>query len=239
MSFGYSTSRCMSNLVGRGDRLLVPVYLTWERVSVKFTLRPFGRMDNMTAEQIKKVSLKHFAKNGYEGASLAHIAEDVGIKKQSIYTHFKGKDELFIQLCRDASENEIRSVINFIESNQTRPIKDFLYDFLLRSIDRYGKNVSNKFWTRTSFFPPNHLNESVMNMVNQYLDKLEELFIHILKKAVAEGTISSIIGEKRATAAFLGMLDGILVEMVYGGPERLTKRLDASWYVFWHGLSKE
>ena len=193
----------------------------------------------MTAVQIKEVSLKHFAKNGYEGASLAHIAEDVGIKKQSIYTHFKGKDELFIQLCRDASEYEIRSVINFIESNQTRPIKDFLYDFLVRSIDRYGKDVSNKFWTRTSFFPPNHLDEPVMTMVNQYLDRLEELFLPIIKKAVAEGTISSIIGEKRATAAFLGIFDGILVEMVYGGSERLTKRLDASWFVFWQGLSKE
>lgn len=78
-----------------------------------------------------------------------------------------------------------------------------------------------------------------MNMVNQYLDKLEGLFIPIIKKAMAEGLISSVIGEKRATAAFLGMLDGIMVEMVYGGPKRLTKRLDASWYVFWHGLSKE
>jgi AcrR family transcriptional regulator len=213
--------------------------LTWERVSVRFTLRPFGRVSDVTAEQIKEVSLKHFAKNGYEGASLAHIAENVGIKKQSIYTHFKGKDELFLHLCRDACENEIKSVIHFIESNQTRPIKDFLYDFLLRNIDRYGENVSYKFWTRTSFFPPNHLHDSVMNMVNHYLDQLEELFIPIIKKAVAEGTISSMIGEERATAAFLGLLDAILVEMVYGGPERLTKRLDASWYVFWHGLSKE
>jgi AcrR family transcriptional regulator len=193
----------------------------------------------MTAELIKEVSLKHFAKNGYEGASLAHIAEDVGIKKQSIYTHFKGKDELFIQLCRDASDNEIKSVIDFIESNESLPFKDFLYHFLLRSIDRYEKNVSNKFWTRTSFFPPIHLHESVMEMVNQYLDQLEELLIPIFNKAMSEGTISSIIGEKQATGAFLCMLDGILVEMVYGGAQRLAKRLDASWNVFWHGLSKE
>jgi AcrR family transcriptional regulator len=193
----------------------------------------------MTSEQIKKVSLKHFAKNGYEGASLAHIAEDVGIKKQSIYTHFKGKDELFLQLCRDASENEIRFVINFIEINQTQPIKDFLFDFLLQSIDRYEKKDSNKFWIRTAFFPPSHLNEMVMKVVYEYLDKLEELLIPIIKKAMEEGEISSIIGEKRATAAFLGIFDGIVVEMLYGGPERLKKRLDASWCVYWLGLSKE
>ncbi|MBT2729519.1 TetR/AcrR family transcriptional regulator [Bacillus sp. ISL-75] len=193
----------------------------------------------MTSDQIKEVSLKHFAKNGYEGASLAHIAEDVGIKKQSIYTHFKGKDELFLQLCRDASENEIRFVINFIEINKTRPIKEFLYDFLLQSIDRYGKNDSSKFWIRTAFFPPNHLKEMVMKNAYEYLDKLEELLIPIIKKAIAEGEISSIIDEKRATAAYLGILDAIFVEMLYGGPERLLKRFEASWYVYWHGLSKE
>lgn len=193
----------------------------------------------MTSDQIKEISLKHFAKNGYEGASMAHIAEDVGIKKQSIYTHFKGKDELFIQLCKDASEDEIRFVINFIEINKTRPLKEFLYDFLLQSIDRYEKKDSNKFWIRTAFFPPIHLNEMVMKLVYEYLDKLEELLIPIIKKAIADGEISSTISEKLATAAFLGILDGILVEMLYGGPERLMKRLDASWLVYWIGLSKD
>ena len=193
----------------------------------------------MTSDQIKEVSIKHFAKNGYEGASLAQIAEDVGIKKQSIYTHFKGKDQLFLQLCRDTSENELRFVSKFIEINKTRPIKEFLYDFLLQSIERYEKNDSSKFWIRTAFFPPNHLNEMVMKNVYEYLDKVEELLIPIIKKAMSSGEISSIIDEKRATAAYLGILDAIFVEMLYGGPERLMKRLEASWYVYWHGLSKE
>jgi AcrR family transcriptional regulator len=192
----------------------------------------------MTSKQIKEASLKHFAKDGYEGASLAHIAEDVGIKKQSIYTHFKGKDELFLQLCSDASEDEIRFVVNFIETNKTRPIKEFLYDFLLQSLDRYEKNDSNKFWIRTAFFPPSHLNEMVMKVVYEYLDKLEELLLPIIEKAMGVGEINSIIGGKQATAAFLGIYDGIVVEMLYGGPERLKKRLDASWDVYWRGLSK-
>ncbi|WP_077212622.1 TetR/AcrR family transcriptional regulator [Bacillus dakarensis] len=193
----------------------------------------------MTSEQIMEVSLKHFAKNGYEGASLAQIAEDVGIKKQSIYTHFKGKDDLFLQLLRDASENEIRFVTNFIEFNKTRPVKEFLYDFLLQCIDRYKKNDSNKFWIRTAFFPPNHLNDIVMKNVNEYLDKVQELLISIIKKAMDEGELGSKISDKRAAAAFLGILDGILVEMVYGGVERLQKRLTASWSVYWYALSNQ
>lgn len=191
----------------------------------------------MTSQQIKEVSLKHFAQHGYEGASLAQIADDVGIKKQSIYTHFKGKDELFLQLCSDACENELRFVMNFIESNSARPLKEFLFDFLLKYIDRYEKCDSAKFWIRTAFFPPLHLYRQVMKHVYEYLDKLEELLLPIMKKAVAKGEVNATIGEQRATVAFLALLDGIFVEMIYGSPERLRRRLDASWYLYWCGLS--
>jgi hypothetical protein len=78
-----------------------------------------------------------------------------------------------------------------------------------------------------------------MKYVYEYLDKLEELIIPIMDRAKMDETISSTIDAKRATAAFLGVLDGLFVEMLYGGPERLTKRLDASWYLYWRGLSKD
>lgn len=193
----------------------------------------------MTSEQIKEVSLKHFAQYGYEGASLAQIANDVGIKKQSIYTHFKGKDELFLQLCRDARENEFKFVMDFRERNSDRPIQAVLYDFLLKYIDRYEKYMSTKFWIRTAFFPPAHLYDQVMKDVNDYLDHLEKLLLPIMKKALAKGEVNREIGEQRATVAFLALIDGIFVEMIYGSSERLQKRLDASWHVYWRGLSRE
>lgn len=211
--------------------------MTGKRVSVKFTLRPFGRVNNMTSDQIKEVSLKHFAQNGYEGASLAHIAEDVGIKKQSIYTHFKGKDELFLQICKDSFGNELTSVVSFIDSNMALPSNEFLYNFLVHCIERYEKLDSTKFMIRTAFYPPIHLNEQVMKFVCEYLDKVEELFLPIIERAISNREICSTVGGNRATTAFMGVLDGIFVEMLYGGPERLQKRLDASWYVLWRGLS--
>jgi AcrR family transcriptional regulator len=193
----------------------------------------------MTSNQIKEVALNHFAKKGYEGTSMAQIADDVGIKKQSIYTHFKGKDELFLHVCRDVFADELRFIIQFIDNNRTQPIENFLYDFLQQYKVRYEKNDNTKFWLRTSFFPPIHLYEQVMNDVNEYLDKTEELLLPILEKAMTEEKLSPTIGAKRATVAFLAVLDGIFVEMLYGGPERLKKRLDASWYLYWRGLSKD
>ncbi|WP_066253926.1 TetR/AcrR family transcriptional regulator [Neobacillus drentensis] len=193
----------------------------------------------MTSNQIKESARNHFSENGYDGTSMSQIADDVGIKKQSIYTHFKDKDKLFLEVCKDVFADELSFVMNFIDSNKTRPIEDFLFDFLLQYKERYAKNNSTKFWLRISFFPPTHLYEQAMKYVYEYLDKLEELFVPVIGKSMSEGEISSIIGAERATAAFLGVLDGVFVEMLYGGSERLQKRLDASWYLFWRGLSND
>lgn len=66
----------------------------------------------MKSNEIKEAALKYFTIHGYEGASLSLIAEEVGMKKQSIYAHFKGKDDLFLQVLRDAKETELSSKLN-------------------------------------------------------------------------------------------------------------------------------
>ncbi|MEB2493246.1 TetR/AcrR family transcriptional regulator [Peribacillus frigoritolerans] len=193
----------------------------------------------MTYNQIKNVALNHFTDNGYEGTSMAQIAEDVGIKKPSLYSHFKGKDELFLQVCSDVFDDELKFAINYIDSNKTRPIEEFLFNFLIQFKERYERNRTTKFWLRISFFPPTHLYEQVIKYVYEYLDEVEEHLLLVIERAMIKGEINSTNGAKRVTAAFLGVLDGIFVEMLYGGSERLMKRLDASWYFYWRGLTKE
>ena len=192
----------------------------------------------MTLNQLKKAALARFAENGYDGTSMAHIAEDVGIKKQSIYTYFKGKDELFLHVCSSVVEDEMASITAFIEQNKTRSIQEFLYDFLLNQKKRYETNDDTKFWLRLAFFPPAHLYEEIMDEVYSYLDKLEEMVEPIIKKAIEEQQLDPSLNAELTTAAFFGVLDSVYVEMLYGGPERLNKRLDASWHFYWGGISK-
>lgn len=193
----------------------------------------------MTLTKLKQAALNRFAAHGFDGTSMAHIADDVGIKKQSIYTYFKGKDELFMQVCSDVVESELEAVTAFIEANKTLPIGDFLYDFLLYHKERNERNAATKFWLRIAFFPPAHLYDEVMVKVYDYLDKLEEMLEPLMEAAQAKGGLSGDIDAQAATAAFLGVLDGVFVEMLYGGPERTDKRLEASWHFYWRGISKD
>lgn len=50
----------------------------------------------MTANAILQAACSQFAEKGFEGASLAGIAQAVGIKKQSIATYFPKKEDLFM-----------------------------------------------------------------------------------------------------------------------------------------------
>ncbi len=54
--------------------------------------RPKGKTG--TRERITDAAIGLFAQRGYEAVSVQDIADAVGIKKSSIYNHFKSKDEI-------------------------------------------------------------------------------------------------------------------------------------------------
>lgn len=192
----------------------------------------------MTATRIKEVALKHFASNGYEGASLADIATEVGIKKQSIYTHFKGKDELFLALLDDVLARELNFVLDYLESHKDLAVDLQLYGFLLQYQDRYEKDDNTKFFLRVAFFPPTHLYDVIVKKGYHYLDTVESMLIPLFQQAIAEGNISDDISSEMAKVAFLAVLDGMFVELLFGGIERSMKRIEASWFVYWRGIKK-
>ncbi|MBD8136519.1 TetR/AcrR family transcriptional regulator [Bacillus sp. CFBP 13597] len=193
----------------------------------------------MKSNEIKEAALKYFTIHGYEGASLSQIAEEVGMKKQSIYAHFKGKDDLFLQVLRDAKETELSSKLQYFSKVDSKNPEKDLYGFLQLVIDLFQKNEHIKFWLRMSFFPPAHLEKEI----GQEVIDIEEKVQAILECKFHDWINAKLIVEDEAitpTYAFLGVVDSILLELVYGNDEkRLNDKLSASWKVFWRGISQK
>ncbi|MFJ9461822.1 TetR/AcrR family transcriptional regulator [Viridibacillus arvi] len=191
----------------------------------------------MKSDEIKEAALKYFTIHGYEGASLSIIAEEVGMKKQSIYSHFKGKDDLFLQVLRDAKETELSSKLQYFSKGDKKNPEKVLYGFLKLIINLFQQNEQLKFWLRMSFFPPAHLEK----VIEQEVIDIEEKVQRVLEKNFQDWINDKlIIGESAETPtyAFLGVVDSILLELVYGNDEkRLKDKLEASWTVFWRGIS--
>ena len=76
----------------------------------------------MTLQKIKTVSLQQFAKKGYDASSLQLIADEVGIKKQSIYAHFKSKDDLFLDIFKDAVDQEILELDRYFQDQSEQSL---------------------------------------------------------------------------------------------------------------------
>jgi AcrR family transcriptional regulator len=190
----------------------------------------------MTAKRIKEVALAHFANYGYEGASLADIAVEVGIKTPSIYSHYKGKDDLFLTVMKEIAISEFQFIIHFFEGHKHEPLDYRLYHYLLQSKQRYEQHIQTKLWLRIAFFPPAHLHDQMISSVYSYLDQVETLLIPIFQQAFDDKSSGSVDAEQ-ATIAYMGVWDSMLVEMLYGGPERALKRLEASWQFYWRGIS--
>ena len=51
-----------------------------------------------TKEKIFEAALDLFSKKGYDSVSLREIADNVGIKKSSIYSHYPSKEAILMDI---------------------------------------------------------------------------------------------------------------------------------------------
>ncbi|MGE7186072.1 TetR/AcrR family transcriptional regulator [Peribacillus sp. NPDC006672] len=192
----------------------------------------------MKSDEIKKAALKYFTIHGYEGTSLSQIAEEVGIRKQSIYSHFKGKDDLFLSVLKDAKEMELSLYVEYFNIMRKSDPEKTLYGFLEEMIKMFQEVESLKFWLRMGFFPPTHLYNEVQKETDDLQVQQEALMEVIFQTWISEGALNT--GDARTlTLAYSGIIVAIMVELVYAdNPERVAEKLGASWSIFWRGISR-
>ena len=188
----------------------------------------------MKANEIKKSAVVQFVNKGYEETSLDDIVEGIGIKKQSIYSHFKNKEDIFLQVMNDAVNKEISFVNHFFESRSQVELQEVLFKLLVRYKERYlledDKNI--KFLLRMAFMPPYHLRDTAMEQFEKYNQELERN----VKEAFSKAEHIRVTAEE-GTISFLNFLDGILVELIYTNSSKFETRLRVSWEIYWQGIS--
>ena len=59
---------------------------------------------NGTKQEIIEISLDLFSTRGFEATSVSQIAEAVGIRKASLYSHFKSKQEILDEIVKTIDE---------------------------------------------------------------------------------------------------------------------------------------
>jgi len=179
----------------------------------------------MDLSNLQIAALKRFAEQGFNGTLLSQIAADVGIKPPSIYAHFKGKEDLFLSLIEPTIEEELNYVREALADCSGG--EKILSAFLGNIERRFEKAPMMRFLLHMVYIPPLKLAGRIDKPVQQYMNKLDKIMLDAFKRLRPGSLTPEILAD-----AYMGIIDSLQAEILYGGKRRFRRRLKALWAVF-------
>lgn len=93
--------------------------------------------------EILEAAERIFVRDGYQGATIRKIADEVGVSSTALYMHFRDKDDILLEICSGA--------IELLLANNTeiaaRPIDALLrVRLILEAYMRFGLENPNTYW---------------------------------------------------------------------------------------------
>jgi len=182
----------------------------------------------MSAEEIKKSALKCFSEYGYDGTSLSMITEELGMKKQSIYAHYKSKEDIFVSVLNSVLKDEEEFLDEYFSRNYDNAA-ECLNNLITLIKERYiSHNEYNmKFIIGASYMPPEKLAQEVNAKCNAYFDKIAAKVVEVISKFSNDET-----EKEKKVLAFTTILVGLFSALMYRDIEVYEKRQQACWELF-------
>lgn len=191
---------------------------------------------NDNKQLIKNVALDLFGQKGYEDTSLAEIAKEVGIKKPSIYNHFRSKEDLFIDVLEDLIVSEVTAYRNTeVAMNHQEPLKNVrvLFDLFCQ---RLMTTKEALLWKRVTFFPPEQFKDLIQEQFIHLEKVTTSILVSVYKEGVNQGMFQEVT-EDDFVASFLCLVDGVFLEHHYYTNEIFQQRIESAWKVYALGIS--
>ncbi|MGK5022329.1 TetR/AcrR family transcriptional regulator [Janthinobacterium sp. LB2P10] len=192
-----------------------------------------------SADNICAVAVVHFSEHGYDASSLSDIAAQAGMRKASLYSHFAGKDALFLDVFADAlaEEQAFMQACFADEAALALQVSDGQRAGALyceRMAQRYADSAHLRFLLRTAYLPPASLRVEVGTGYEALLVQLQQYYVKSL------GRMAPALTSPRLALyaqAYLGIVDSLHVELIYAGGAALQQRHAALWQILSDSLA--
>ncbi|MGX9783097.1 TetR/AcrR family transcriptional regulator [Janthinobacterium lividum] len=191
-----------------------------------------------SADNICAVAVVHFSEHGYDASSLSDIAGQAGMRKASLYSHFAGKDALFLDVFADAlaEEQAFMDACFSDEAALAATAGSALAGSLYcdRMAQRYADSAHLRFLLRTAYLPPAPLRVEVGTGYEALLAQLQRHYVASL------GRLAPALPPQRIdlyAQAYLGIVDSLHVELIYAGGAALQQRHAALWQILSDSLA--
>jgi TetR/AcrR family transcriptional regulator, mexJK operon transcriptional repressor len=145
-----------------------------------------------------------FLRRGYESASMDAIAAEARVSKQTIYNHFRSKDELFKAIITDMTATLMAplSVWEAARSTPERQLRSFAHDFLTAMLRPTSLSLYRLIVAESARFP-----ELGAELFAVGAGKLIRVLADYLDWETKKGALA-VDDPARAAEQFIGMLSG-------------------------------
>ncbi|MFC5713730.1 TetR/AcrR family transcriptional regulator [Thalassorhabdus alkalitolerans] len=190
----------------------------------------------MRIDEIKEAARALFAEHGYNGTSLADIADQVGIKKPSLYNHFSSKKELFLVIVEDVFTSYITYVHDSLSALGESNVEDKLKQVLYSTCQFLSSHDVGVLYMRVLMFPPKELENEIKTRFLRCEGVTDDLFNNLIiegisNKEIREGPVDTYL------KAYYCLVDGVATEMFIYETSKVKEKVEASWEIFWQGIT--
>jgi len=139
----------------------------------------------MRRGEILQAAERIFVAEGYQGATIRKIADEVGVSSTALYMHFKDKDEILLEICDGA----IEKLLSLNLAISARPIDAVARVRLM--LDAYmGFALDNPNAYQLVFCGPSGLlNEHKQSATQALGDRCYEEFVAVVREIGATGRL--------------------------------------------------
>lgn len=182
--------------------------------------------------RIIAAALEHFSIRGYDAASLGEIADKVGIRKASLYSHFDSKDDLFLQALADAVGVETAHAEAVFAAASASATPGEAYVASLG--ERHAGSVHLRFLLRAVFHHPVALKAAIGEAYEGFAATLRDRFADRLRGATP---LAEAEETARLAHAYVGVIESLFVELNFESREKMEIRRDALWRLMTDSLN--
>jgi AcrR family transcriptional regulator len=183
-----------------------------------------------TKEIIKEAAFKLFALKGYEATSTNDIGKEVGLTKQSLYSHFSSKRELFQEVLREQSDIISERLEKCFEGSTGDSTEAMLKKVFERIINIFSDRERLLFWKR-AFIDYRSVETEITNDNDWHFDR--KLKNELYRRFTNNTHISDPQILRLFFMSYMLLIQGYLDCMVIMGHDDAMS--DNIWSNFWNG----
>ncbi|WP_125153579.1 TetR/AcrR family transcriptional regulator [Clostridium rectalis] len=189
-----------------------------------------------TKQRLMESAFRLFGEKGAD-FSLNEVAEEVGIKKASIYAHFKSKEDLLCKVIEKEIDTYFLKINKQIESfiKKESHVEAILKNIFIAMLSYYDSLHKLYFWKRISLFPCKGFDEALVEKVNF----LSNQRYGVVKKFLIKGIEDKVIINQPVesiTLSYFSTVHGLLYSSIIYKEEDLTVHYEMVWDNFWRGI---